>query len=128
MTRFSGNAGYALFWPPDFLVQEIESLIRRHPGPGLDWEWVQEAMLLLRQAFTSQAPANDFMEMAGAIDPRGDHSAADSRDGPEVISGLQCNVKSDQITGMHSRDLWQLAEQLETADPANGLGTLPARQ
>ena len=77
MTRFSGNAGYVLFWPAEFLVKEIESLILRNPAHGLDWEWVQEAALLLRQAFTSQTPANDFTAVAGAIDARNAHGAAD---------------------------------------------------
>ena len=50
---------------------------------------------------------------------------ADRRDGIETISGLGCRVICDQIVGMHSRDLWHLAEELEAADGSDGLGTLP---
>ena len=53
---------------------------------------------------------------------------ADRRDGVETISGLECRVICDQVVGMHSRDLWLLAEELEAADSGDELGTLPSRQ
>ena len=52
---------------------------------------------------------------------------ADPRDGTEVIGGLECRVVCDHAVGMHSRDLWLLAEQLD-APGGDGLGALPPRQ
>lgn len=54
--------------------------------------------------------------------------ASDRRDGIETIGGLECRVICDEVVGMHSRDLWQLAESLEAAGSGDGLGTLPPRQ
>ena len=49
------------------------------------------------------------------------------RDGTETIRGLECRVICDQVVGMHSRDLWLLAEEIEAAD-GDGLGRMPGRQ
>ena len=52
-------------------------------------------------------------------------SPHDRRDGIETISGLECRVISDQVVGMHSRDLYLLANELEGA---GRFGTLPSRE
>lgn len=52
----------------------------------------------------------------------------DRRDGVETIRELECRVICDQIVGMHSRDFWLLAEELEAGDGSDGFGTLPCRQ
>ena len=50
----------------------------------------------------------------------------DRRDGIETISGLECRVISEEIVGMHSRDLYLLANELENANSGtDGLGMLP---
>lgn len=77
MTVFSGNPRYALFWPPDILAEEVGSLAGSETASGMESEWVQEAMLLLRQAFTSPVPADDFWEVSGEIELFVDYGDAD---------------------------------------------------
>lgn len=77
MTVFSGNPGYALSWPPETLAEEVDSLAGSETASGMESEWVQEAMLLLRQAFTSPVPADDFWEVAGEIELFVDYGDAD---------------------------------------------------
>ena len=77
MTGFSGNVGYSLFWPAESLDKEIELLIQRENASWSNQEWVREACILLGQAFTSQAPANYFRDIARNLDPFDDKSDGD---------------------------------------------------
>jgi hypothetical protein len=51
---------YMLRWPPELFTEEIDRLIRRAMNFGLGAEWQEEVELLLRQAFSSPVPAEDF--------------------------------------------------------------------
>ncbi len=63
----------------EFIAKEVESLVQRDAGSGWDGEWGQEALLVLRQAFTSPAPANNFLAIAGETDLLYDYGEADPR-------------------------------------------------
>lgn len=77
VTGFSGNVGYTLFWPAESLDKEIELLIQRANAAWSNKEWVRDACTLLGQAFTSQAPANDFRDIARNPDLFDEYSDGD---------------------------------------------------
>ena len=57
---FVDNADYTLQWPPEVFSKEIGLLVRRGSQFGTDDAWEEEVDLLLRQAFVSSVPAEDF--------------------------------------------------------------------
>lgn len=57
---FVDNADYTLRWPPEVFAKEVQLLVRRGSQFGMDDDWEEEVNLLLRQAFVSLVPAEDF--------------------------------------------------------------------
>ena len=57
---FLDNADYTLRWPPEVFAKEVQLLARRGSQFGMDDDWEKEVDLLLRQAFVSPVPAEDF--------------------------------------------------------------------
>lgn len=57
---FLDNADYTLRWPPEVFAKEVRLLVRRGSQFGVDHDWEEEVDLLLRQAFVSSVPAEDF--------------------------------------------------------------------
>ena len=57
---FLDNADYTLRWPPEVFAKEVQLLVRRGSQFGIDDDWEAEVDLLLRQAFVSSVPAEDF--------------------------------------------------------------------
>ena len=48
-------------------------------------------------------------------------------DGDAVIDGLDCEIRSNERIGLHTRDAYRLADILELPDNSvGGLGHLPA--
>ena len=47
-----------------------------------------------------------------------DATASQPRDGVETITGIECRVISEEMVGLHTRDLDRLADALEAADAA----------
>lgn len=67
MSEFVDDPDYTLCWPPEVFAEEAERLVRRGADWGTGNEWVEEVDLLLRQAFASSVPADDFQQIvAGA--------------------------------------------------------------
>ena len=63
MTGFEGNASYTLWWPRDLFIDSVEDLYSRGAGSGMGRDWKDAVLLLLRQAFASKAPAEDFKQV-----------------------------------------------------------------
>ena len=61
---FLNNPDYTLRWPPELFANEAKRLVRRGETLGAGIDWVYEVKLLLRQAFESSVPAEDFELMA----------------------------------------------------------------
>jgi len=57
---FANNPDYALRWPPEIFAQELRLLINQATSYGIDDSWFEDVELLLRQAFDSQVPGDDF--------------------------------------------------------------------
>ena len=57
---FLDNADYTLRWPPEVFAKEVRLLVRRGSQFDTDDDWEEEVDLLLRQAFVSSVPAEDF--------------------------------------------------------------------
>ncbi len=60
MADFDGNPAYTLWWPLDLFAREIEDIYLRCADSGISQELGSELTLLLRQAFTTEVPANEF--------------------------------------------------------------------
>lgn len=60
MSEWSSDPDYTLRWPPDVFAEEVRRLIKRAEQnlSGRDWE--DEVETLLRQAFGSEVPIEDF--------------------------------------------------------------------
>lgn len=73
MSRFAGDPDYTLRWPRDIFIEELDRLLRRGETSGRDSDWEEEVAELLRQAFSSPVPANDFRKAssppAAGFDP-----------------------------------------------------------
>ena len=63
---YDDNPDYTLRWPPELFALEAELLVRRGAELGTGSDWPEEVALLLRQAFVSPVPANDFDKVARA--------------------------------------------------------------
>jgi len=59
MGRFANNPDYMLAWPPAIFRAELEALIDRAARIG-EREWLGEVETLLRQAFVTDSPLQDF--------------------------------------------------------------------
>ena len=57
------NSDYILRWPPGLLKREVERLIQRGKTLGTDRDWVSEVECLLKQAFISSIPTEDFRKV-----------------------------------------------------------------
>ena len=57
---FVDNADYTLRWPPEVFAKEVQLLVRRGSQFGIDHDWEEEVDLLLKQAFVSPVPAEEF--------------------------------------------------------------------
>ncbi|MHB1535203.1 MAG: hypothetical protein ACYC1D_11480 [Acidimicrobiales bacterium] len=64
MTKFVGDPDYTLRWPAEVFAEEAERLVVRGAEWGTGPDWAEEVDLLLRQAFTSSVPADDFKQVA----------------------------------------------------------------
>ena len=64
MAYYDDNPDYTLRWPSKLFALEAELLVRRGAELGTDSDWQEEVALLLRQAFVSPVPANDFERVA----------------------------------------------------------------
>lgn len=69
MTDFVGDPDFTLRWPPEVFVEEAERLVRRGTARGAGHDWAEEVDLLLRQAFTSAVPADDFKQIMETATP-----------------------------------------------------------
>lgn len=64
MGRFVGDSDYSLEWPAEIFEGEVRRLIDRGLSFGTDVRWREEVETLLRQAFSSAVPRNDFENAA----------------------------------------------------------------
>ena len=79
------DPNYALRWPSDLFADEARRLVDKGRRRGVDREWWAEVGVLLRQAFTSQVPADDFGELSfPRARPATDDEHADTVSRPEV--------------------------------------------
>ena len=69
-TDFVGNACYKLSWPKDLFVEEVGLPWERGVEFGIGDEWSSEVELLLRQAFASEIPAEDFRQACSTATQR----------------------------------------------------------
>ena len=62
---------YTLRWPNHIVADELQRLIALAESEGVTTEWLEEAGTLLRQAFSTVVPAEDFERVRGAasLDP-----------------------------------------------------------
>jgi hypothetical protein len=64
---------YEILWPNDILARAVDRLIERGHTDGRSTEWHDEVSTLLRQAFRSTVPAEEFQqcwdESAARYDP-----------------------------------------------------------
>jgi len=72
MGRFADDPDYTLRWPPDIFEDELRRLIRRAESEGRGSEWRDEVCLLLRQAFSSTVPFEDFERVVDNFEDFGD--------------------------------------------------------
>lgn len=72
MGRFANDPDYTLRWPSSVLDGELRRLIRRAETEGGGPEWQDEVRLLLRQAFSSTVPVEDFERVVDTYDAFGD--------------------------------------------------------
>lgn len=68
-TAFVGDPDYTLRWPPGIFAEEAGRLIRRATAWGINDDWMEEVGLLLRQAFKTSVPADDFAQVLDAHRP-----------------------------------------------------------
>jgi hypothetical protein len=68
-TAFVGDPDYTLNWPASVFAEEAGRLVRRAAAWGITDDWVEEVGLLLRQAFQSSVPADDFTQVLEATRP-----------------------------------------------------------
>ena len=66
MAYYDNNPDYTLRWPQELFAQEVELLVRRGDEMGAGSDWQEEVTLLLRQAFVSPIPADDFEKVVRA--------------------------------------------------------------
>ena len=66
MAYYDNNPDYTLRWPQELFVQEAQLLVRRGEELGTGSDWQEEVALLLRQAFVSPVPADDFEKVVRA--------------------------------------------------------------
>ena len=64
MAYYDNNPDYTLRWPPKLFATEADRLVQRGEELGVDSDWQEEVVLLLKQAFMSQVPADDFARVA----------------------------------------------------------------
>lgn len=60
MGRFAGNPDYSLAWPSPIFRVELETLIEKASRVVNQQEWRVEIETLLRQAFLSETPLQEF--------------------------------------------------------------------
>lgn len=60
---FLNNPDYALRWPPELFAEQVRRLYQRGEAWGVDHEWSQEVVVLLKQAFESSVPVADFSQI-----------------------------------------------------------------
>lgn len=63
MSDLRNDPDYVLRWPPAIFAEELTRLIQRGERLGTGSSWASEVETLLRQAFTSSMPAEDFKRM-----------------------------------------------------------------
>jgi len=56
------RADYTLRWPTSIVADEVRQLLSRAEAEGVTSDWREEVELLLRQAFVSTVPVEDFDE------------------------------------------------------------------
>ena len=69
MSYFLNNPDYTLRWPPHILREELERILRRATQFGPDQSWRSEVDTLLRQAFTSSVPRQDYERVRNSASP-----------------------------------------------------------
>jgi hypothetical protein len=74
MSDFLNDPDYALRWPPEVFRSEVERMIRRARQFDIDHSWRSEVDTLLRQAFVSSVPRQDFDRIKGSAVPAYDPS------------------------------------------------------
>jgi hypothetical protein len=60
MTDFVHDPDFCLRWPNDLFADEVRRLIDRARTAGITSEWREEVEQLLRQAFVSSVPVQEF--------------------------------------------------------------------
>ena len=69
MSDFVDDPDYALRWPPEIFRSEVERLIRRARQFGIDQSWRSQVGTLLKQAFRSSVPSQDFEQLPASDGP-----------------------------------------------------------
>lgn len=62
--NFVKDPDYRLRWPNHIFAAELQRLIGRAKATGLTLEWREEVELLLKQAFASAVPTEEFHRLA----------------------------------------------------------------
>jgi len=60
-----------LRWPSHIVLDELQRLVTLGESEGVSPEWLEEVGTLLRQAFATSVPAEDFEQVrsTGSVDP-----------------------------------------------------------
>ena len=68
MGKFASDPDYSVRWPVSVLRSELNRLIMGARDHGETADWKQEVELLLRQAFSSAVPREDFAKLGSGSD------------------------------------------------------------
>lgn len=60
VTDYRHDPEYALRWPADLFREEVLRLVRAARQWGATYDWREEVIVLLRQAFPSDVPVQEF--------------------------------------------------------------------
>ena len=66
LSNFLADPDYVLRWPASVFADEATRLVRRARANGTGTDWQEEVLLLLRQAFSSVVPREDFKRVLAA--------------------------------------------------------------
>jgi hypothetical protein len=61
VSRLSDDPEFESEWPPGLFEEELRRLIRRGQEMGIDMDWRNEVETLLRHAFSSSVPLEQFV-------------------------------------------------------------------
>lgn len=64
MARYADDPSFALRWPKDIFASELGRQLDEAKRRGPDAEWAEAVTQLLRDAFSSPVPAEEFQDLA----------------------------------------------------------------